>query len=230
MLHICKKIREIDLSAVNLITLEIYHLVELKLSFSYVPLLQNLFIEFNDCRVTHVFGEAAENLPHLECMFFKTYAICFQGYVMARVTNKLSNLRHLFLMLESFNRLDLLSLALILDLCPLLHNFHLSMTNSSMLVGGAEKRLATCETRLKEVEFSGFSGTEHEYNFIYMLKNVASLKQLSILLNARQYKMFCGQWAPVDDCRRIDEKTRQIMHKRLQGQAISKNVDIVITE
>ncbi|XP_073314151.1 F-box/FBD/LRR-repeat protein At1g51370-like isoform X2 [Primulina huaijiensis] len=159
----CENVKEIDLSATNLINLEIYNLTILKLSFSCVPLLQTLVIEFYGSKVAHyVFGKIAEDVPHLESMTFTTRASFFEGCKLDQVISKLSNLRHLVLILEYYNKLDLLELAVFLDSCPLLRKFQLSMVEMSTFnLKRSRERMVRRDTQLKEVELNGFSGTKY---------------------------------------------------------------------
>lgn len=84
-------------------------------------------------------------------------------------------------------------------------------------------------TLLKEVEFSGFSGTVNECNFIsYILNKVVSLERLSISVDYRVYEAYDGRWLTGNSNPRDDEKKRRIIRKRLQGMAISKNIEIII--
>ncbi|XP_073128344.1 uncharacterized protein [Henckelia pumila] len=155
-----------------------------------------------------VFGKVAQDLPNLKCMYFWTDARFFE------------------------NNLDLLALTTILDACPLLHYFHLSMTTPSTFNGiRAQKRVVRHHTRLKELEFSGFNMTENEYNFIfYVLKSAVFLERLSIFLDVRFYHILLESWL-CTTCTQGDWKEKQrVIRKRLRGHAISKNAEIIITK
>ncbi|XP_073028243.1 F-box/LRR-repeat protein At3g03360-like [Primulina eburnea] len=174
----CEVVEEIDLFATNLINFEIYNSRKLKLSFSHVPLLQTLIMEFYEKLVTpHVFGKIAKYLPNLESMVFMTQASFFesQGWKLDRGVSKLSNLRHLVLILEHCsNDVDLLEVAVFLDACPLLRKFTFStkVARSTFNLKQAQKRVVVGRnTQLKQVEFKGFREKGSEYNFVlYMLK------------------------------------------------------------
>ncbi|XP_073314106.1 F-box/FBD/LRR-repeat protein At1g51370-like isoform X1 [Primulina huaijiensis] len=221
----CKFVEEIDLSAINLINFEIYSASILKLSFSHVPLLQTLVIEFYGSEVTpYVFGKIAKDVPHLESMVFTSYASFFEGRKLDRVISKLSNLRHLVLILRYHNKLDLSELVVFLDACPLLLKLQLSMVvTSTFNPKQARERMVRRDTRLKEVEFNGFRGKGCEYNFIlYILKTVASLERLILSSSAVTYQMCLRRWMAATNAEK-----HQISHKWLQGQALSKNVEII---
>ncbi|XP_073279890.1 uncharacterized protein [Primulina huaijiensis] len=224
----CSKVAEIDLSSINLTTFELCTLRMLVLSFSNVPLLQNISINVFDRRVApYVFVKVAKDLPNLECMYFRTDAKLFEAFEIGGV-NKLSHLRQLALFLNHKNNLDLLALATVLDVCPLLHKFRLSMRVTSTFNGKrAEKIVVRHHTQLREVEFSGFSMTENEYNFIlHILENVVSLERLSIFLDV--YSEILGRWLCTNR-NQVDRLEKQrIIRERLQGQSISKNVEIII--
>ncbi|XP_073157412.1 putative F-box/FBD/LRR-repeat protein At1g78760 isoform X2 [Henckelia pumila] len=226
----CSNVVEIDLSAVNLTTIELCTSKMLTLSFSNVPLLQNFFIEtLNRDVAPCAFEKVAKDLPHLKCMFFCTDAKFFETCEIGGVNN-LSNLRQLALLLVFHSKLDLLALATILDACPLLQKFHLSMGQPSTFNGErAEKRVFRHHAQLKEVEFSGFSGTENEYSFIsYILENVVSLERLSIFMGFRIYDANLECWRGIDPNGIDDKKKRGIIRERLQGLTVSKNVEIII--
>ncbi|XP_073309018.1 uncharacterized protein [Primulina huaijiensis] len=228
----CTLVEEIDLSAINLINFEIYNRRSmLKLSFSHVPLLQTLIIEFYEKLVTpHVFGKIAKDLPHLESMVFMTQASFFesQGWKLDRAVSKLSNLRHLVLILEHYsNDLDLLEVAVFLDACPLLCKFTFStkVARSTFNLKQAQKRMVFGRnTQLKQVEFKGFREKGSEYNFIlYMLKTVASLKRLILSRHTLAYNIYSRRWM----CSVGDAGNGERIRKKLQGQAISENVEII---
>ncbi|XP_073146006.1 FBD-associated F-box protein At2g26860-like isoform X2 [Henckelia pumila] len=227
----CSEVVKIDLSARNLTTFELYTLRMVKLMFSNVPSLQNILIDIGDRTVaSYVFEKVAKDLPNLKCMYFWTDASFFEAFEIGGVNN-FRHLRQLALFLDNQNKLDLLALATILDVCPLLHKLHVSMSQPSTFNGGAEKRLVRHHTQLKEVEFSGFSSTENEYNFIlYIVENVVSLERLSIFLDVRYYHLNLGRWLRCSCIgNRGDFEMRQrIIRERFQGQTISKNVEILI--
>ncbi|XP_073066301.1 uncharacterized protein [Primulina eburnea] len=227
----CDKVAEVELSAINLITLNICHHRMLILTFSSVPLLRNLLIAIFDSQVMPcVFEKVAKDLPHLKSMFFYTLANSFEGCKTARLLDNLSNLRQLDLFLDDRNKLDLLALVTILDVCPLLHKFHLAVVLPSKFEGKqANSRVVRRHALLKEVEFSGFSGTENECNFIFhILNKVVSLERLAISVNYRLYDVDYGRWETGNTNPRDDEKKRRIIHQRLQGMAISNNIEIII--
>lgn len=93
----------------------------------------------------------------------------------------------------------------------------------------ANSRVVRRHTLLKEVEFSGFSGTENECDFIFcILDKVVSLERLSIFVHYRVYDVDYGRWRTGNGNPRDDEKKRRIIRKRLQGMAISKNIEVII--
>lgn len=227
----CDKVAEVELSAINLVTLDICDGRMLTILFSSVPLLRNLYIEMFGSEVSpYVFEKVAKDLPHLKSMYFQTHANSFEGCKTARVLDNFSNLRQLDLFLEDRNKLDLLALATVLDVCPLLRKFHLAMVMPSTFQGKqANSRVVRRHTLLKEVEFSGFSGTENECDFIfYILDKVVSLERLSIFVHYRVYKVDYGRWLTGNGNPRDDEKKCRIIRKRLQGMAISKNIEVII--
>ncbi|XP_073146451.1 putative F-box protein At1g67390 [Henckelia pumila] len=222
----CSEVAEIDLSAINLTTFELYTFRMTTLTFSNVPLLQTMFVtKVAPC----VFEKAAKDLPNLKFMHFWTDARLFEAFEIGGV-NKLRHLRQLALFLDQQNELDLLALATILDVCPLLHKLQVSMGQLSTFNGkGAEKRVVRHHTKLKEVEFSGFSGTENEYNFILcVLANGVSLERLSIFLEVRQYHVNVGRWQRLIGNQGYFKLTLRSIREWLQGKAISKNVEILI--
>ncbi|XP_073126750.1 uncharacterized protein [Henckelia pumila] len=164
-------------------------------------------------------------------MFFRTKARFFEGYNIAGVVNNLCNLRQLALLLEFTNELDLLAVAAILDACPFLHKFHLSIMHPSTFDGKrAEKTEVRCHTELKEVEFSGFTGTKNEYDFVlYILENAVSLEQLTIFLHPREYEVGGDRWIVTPHSNpRDDKKKQRIIRERLKELTISKNVIITV--
>ncbi|XP_073314108.1 uncharacterized protein [Primulina huaijiensis] len=148
----------------------------------------------------------------------------FEGRKLDRVISKLSNLRHLVLILRYHNKLDLSELVVFLDACPLLLKLQLSMVvTSTFNPKQARERMVRRDTRLKEVEFNGFRGKGCEYNFIlYILKTVASLERLILSSSAVTYQMCLRRWMAATNAEK-----HQISHKWLQGQALSKNVEII---
>ncbi|XP_073145134.1 putative F-box protein At1g67390 isoform X2 [Henckelia pumila] len=225
----CSKVAEIDLSARNLTTFELCTVRMLKLMFSNVPSLQNILIDICRNMAPYVFEKVAKDLPNLKCMYFWTNARFFEAFEIGGVNN-LRHLRQLALFLDYQNKLDLLALATILDVSPLLHKLHVSMSQPSTFNGGgAEKRLVRHHTQLKEVEFSGFSSTENEYNFIlYIVESGVSLERLSIFLDVRYYHLNLGRWLRCIGNRGDFEMRQRIIRERFQGQTISKNVEILI--
>lgn len=230
MISYCEMVEEIELYAINLINFEICYRSSLKLSFSHVPLLRSVVIDCFSSGVPHVFGIIAKDVPHLECMVFKTYASFFEAWKMQGALNKLSNLRQLVLLLEYDNEVNLLELVTLLNVCPLLHKFQVSMKLASTFNRKqTEERVVRRDTQLKEFEFNGFRGTEQECKFIlYILKNVVSLKRLSISVNPVFYYVIYNRWGTSIGNPRNDEKRRRIIGERLQGLANSKNVEIII--
>ncbi|XP_073276770.1 F-box/FBD/LRR-repeat protein At5g53840-like isoform X3 [Primulina huaijiensis] len=227
----CSKVVEIDLSATNLTTFELFTHRMMTLSFSNVPLLQNLRVDICDHKVApYIFGNVAKDLPHLRCMYFWTDARFFEAFEIGGV-NKLIHLRQLALVLEYQNiNIDLLALATILDLCPLLHKFHISMLLPSTFDGKpVEKRVVRPHTQLKEVDFSGFRGTQNEYNLMwYILKNAVFLERMSISVDAIYYHVNLEGWQRTH-CSQWDyKKKRRIIRERLQRETISKDVEILI--
>ncbi|XP_073145771.1 putative F-box/FBD/LRR-repeat protein At5g44960 [Henckelia pumila] len=231
MLSYCKLVEKIELSAINLIDFEICYRTILKLSFSNVPLLRSVVIDCSSCGVPHyVFGKIAKDLPHLERMVFITYTSFFEEWKMDGTLNELSNLTELVLLLESHNGFNLLELVTLLNACPLLQKFQVSKDVASTFIRKqAKEKVVRRDTQLKELEFNGFRGTKDEYEFIlYILENVGSLKRLSISVHPVLYHVFKKRWGSVVGNPRDDEKKRRIIGQRLQGQANSKNVEIII--
>ncbi|XP_075516283.1 F-box/FBD/LRR-repeat protein At5g53840-like isoform X3 [Primulina tabacum] len=227
----CSKVVEIDLSAINLTTFELFTHRMMTLSFSNVPLLQNIRVDICDHKVApYIFGNVAKDLPHLRCMYFWTDARFFEAFEIGGV-NKLIHLRQLALFLEHQNNIDLLALATILDLCPLLHKFHISMLlPSTFNAKPVEKRVVRPHTQLKEVDFSGFRGTQNEYNLmLYILKNAVFLERLSVSVDAIYYHVNLEGWHRTTHCSQLDyKKIRRIVRERLQREIISKDVEINI--
>ncbi|XP_075516272.1 F-box/FBD/LRR-repeat protein At5g53840-like isoform X1 [Primulina tabacum] len=227
----CSKVVEIDLSATNLTTFELFTHRMMTLSFSNVPLLQNLCVDICYHKVApYIFGNVAKDLPHLRCMYFWTDARFFEAFEIGGV-NKLIHLRQLALVLEYQNiNIDLLALAPILDLCPLLHKFHISMLLPSTFNGKpVEKRVVRPHTQLKEVDFSGFGGTQNEYNLmLYILKNAVFLERLSVSVDAIHYHVNRERWQRTHFSQWDYQKIRRIIRERLQRETISKDVEIII--
>lgn len=222
-----------DLSAINLINFEIFSPNIPKLSFSHVPLLQSVVIEFfgKQAAPSYLFGKLAKDLPHLESMVFTTCASFFEGLKLDRVISKFSNLRQLVLLLEDRHMLDLLELTTFLDACPLLYKFQLSMpVQGTFNRKKAGKRMARRDTQLKVLEYNGFREAESEYDFIlYILKTVASLERLLISRSTLCYEPRLRRWM-ASFANPLNPMLRHgIIHKRLQGQAISKDVEIIIS-
>ncbi|XP_073127154.1 F-box/LRR-repeat protein At5g02910-like [Henckelia pumila] len=233
IIYYCKDVEEIDLSASNLIDFEIFSPNIPKLSFSHVPLLQSVVIEYSRKQATspQVLGKLAKDLPQLESMVFTTSASFFEELKLDRVISKLSNLRRLVLMLEDQHKLDLLELTTFLDACPLLHKFQLSMPfQGTFNRKKAKERMARRFTPLKVLEFNGFREAESEYDFIlYILKTVASLERLLISRSTLWYEPRLRRWTP-SLANPLNPKLRHgIIQKRLQGQAVSNDVEIIIS-
>ncbi|XP_075516275.1 uncharacterized protein LOC142551109 isoform X2 [Primulina tabacum] len=93
-----------------------------------------------------------------------------------------------------------------------------------------EKRVVRPHTQLKEVDFSGFRGTQNEYNLmLYILKNAVFLERLSVSVDAIYYHVNLEGWHRTTHCSQLDyKKIRRIVRERLQREIISKDVEINI--
>ncbi|KAG8384473.1 hypothetical protein BUALT_Bualt04G0121400 [Buddleja alternifolia] len=230
----CNKTEEIELYANNLTRFEYNGVVMGQFYFNHVPHLEFFSIRLSGKYLMQfLFGELVRLLPYLKSPMLKTSQENQREMCKPTVINMFSNLRRLDL--DSYILPEELSVAPILDLCPLLQelNFTTSHASPKKKAGArafdeqqVKKKSVKFHTELKKVGFSGFSGATSETEFaLYILRSAITLEEMYI---SCYYKYYLGNciWRQSQLPWKEDKLER--MHQLFQGHAISKSAKIAI--
>ncbi|KAL3641295.1 hypothetical protein CASFOL_016263 [Castilleja foliolosa] len=230
----CIDLEEIELYASNLATFEFESLDMVNIRFEHVPELESMFL---DCENVTTMSNVCKNLvrvlPHMKSLIFGTkgdiYQVIISEVICSRSMgiNTFSNLTQLSMHLESTKGVNLLSLVLFLESCPLLQEFHLNTELVEYNDWKHTTRLTAVIQELKKVEITGYSGTKPEIEFaLYILKSAIDLEQMQIIRCSKQYNGR-GSWSGGDEPP-WNKRTSKMIHRQLQNQAISQNARLII--
>ncbi|KAL9173423.1 hypothetical protein ABFS82_03G113500 [Erythranthe guttata] len=224
----CEGVKEIEFYASNLVSFEFANPELVKFIFDHVPQLQSIYLNvFKENIVPYVGGKLALDLPRLKSLTFVSRGDYFQGSIGYMGTNIFRNLRRLDLSLYNIPQMDLLLLTQLLQSCSLVQEFHLNTNFLEYNAPQEKKRAILFHSELKEMEISGFVGTENEIEFaLYILKSAISLEKMQINRCCKIYEG-SNRWR-----RRYEtpwsEDERNSIHMKLQGQAVSKTAQVFI--
>ncbi|KAL7118128.1 hypothetical protein ACP275_03G115700 [Erythranthe tilingii] len=224
----CQGVEEIELYASNLVLFLLDSRKMVNLRFDHVPQLQSMILYVVENIVPYVFGRLAIDVPHLKSMHFVTKENSLQGIRYMGI-DTLSNLRQLDANMD-LSKINLLSLVLILQRCPLLQKFALNTNGIGNEPEVEEQQPIVFHSELKKMEIGGFGGTENEMEFaLYILKSAINLEEMHI---SRCNKVYLktregpGNW---NSRYKVpwSKKEYEMIHEQLQGQAVS-NARIII--
>ncbi|KAL3641293.1 hypothetical protein CASFOL_016261 [Castilleja foliolosa] len=230
----CIDLEEIELYASNLATFEFESLDMVDIRFEHVPELESMFL---DCENVTTMSNVCKNLvrvlPRMKSLIFGTkgdiYQVIISEVICSRSMgiNTFSNLTQLSMHLESTKGVNLLSLVLFLESCPLLQEFHLNTELVEYNDWKHATRLTAVIQELKKVEITGYSGTKPEIEFaLYILKSAINLEQMQISRCSKRYSGH-GSWYSGDEPP-WSNRTSKMIHRQLQDQAISQNARLII--
>ncbi|KAI3465154.1 hypothetical protein Pfo_021817 [Paulownia fortunei] len=227
VIQFCEGVEEIEFYASNLITFEFLNPEMVNFIFDYVPQLQSIYLSLlNKNVMSYVCERLAKDLPHLKSLTFDTKGDFYQESRTPMGINLFNNLKRLELSLCCTHETNLLSLTPFLHSCPLLQELHLATTLLEYN-GPQVKKRVELHSQLKNMEISGFGGTKNEIDFaLYILKSAVSLEQMYISRHAKYYIGF-GKWMEQGRPPWSEEKHKMI-HRKLQEQALSKTVQVII--
>ncbi|PHT30861.1 hypothetical protein CQW23_27198 [Capsicum baccatum] len=231
----CVGVKDIDLHAACLRTLECKIRNDVTFFFSFVPMLENVMVFrcFSRLKYSYIFGDHARDLPT------QNYFPIANPTEM-KTFRKLTNLR--LILMTSHGILQIFELSRLLGDFPLLQSLTfmyvdliLTVISLSCLklirlmeMRGSRRPLPCLKghNRLKEVIYYGFDGLEVEMEFVvYILKCAIVLEQ--VFLSPRVASYFASAPHPKTNSSFSEEK-RNSIRQRLHGQAISSKARVVI--
>ncbi|KAG8384472.1 hypothetical protein BUALT_Bualt04G0121300 [Buddleja alternifolia] len=231
----CGYIEEIELYASNLTRFQYVNYSLVQFSFNHVPRLEVFSIRLHgEHLLRFLYAELGRVLPWVRSLIFKMSEEDYREMRIPNGINMFSNLRRLDL--RCYMLPEQLSVAPVLDLCPLLQelNFEASHFEPSRYAPQkprsfderlVKKRSVKFHTQLKKFGVSGFSGRMREIEFaLYILRSAIALEQMHVRCYYEDYHRGKSMW--IRHSLLWKEGQRQRHHQRFQRHAISKSVKI----
>ncbi|KDP47125.1 hypothetical protein JCGZ_22121 [Jatropha curcas] len=186
----CKGLEEIELSATNLTTLEVFgDRTNFNIVFSDVPNLQNVLCQ-KPCTSSFpddLFKQFENAAPQLQSLILSSTTRLLK-YIPSSIAT-FGNLKQLEFIFYSGNEpYNIWKIIPVLIACPLLQIFNLTIRLGIHLYDAVNIEERTMKeiqkyhySRLKEVEIGGFQGTETQLALaLYFLKNAVELERMVI--------------------------------------------------